>query len=88
MTNDGELAAKLTQASSHVPKTYLVKISGQAKKKKSKNCAMVLTSAASRAAGNAGNRRAGKVNICAKSENPWYEVTLIEGREPADTAYV
>src|ERR1700744_5589514 len=28
LTNDGELAQKLTHASSHVPKTYLVKVSG------------------------------------------------------------
>ena len=30
LTNDGELAQKLIHASSHVPKTYLVKISGKA----------------------------------------------------------
>ncbi len=30
LTNDGELAQKLTHASSHVPKTYLVKIAGKA----------------------------------------------------------
>src|SRR5215467_9356502 len=30
LTNDGELANKLTRAASHVPKTYLVKISGRA----------------------------------------------------------
>ena len=29
LTNDGELAQKLMHASSHVPKTYLVKISGK-----------------------------------------------------------
>src|SRR5512146_966173 len=29
LTNDGDLAAKLTHASSHVPKTYLVKVSGK-----------------------------------------------------------
>src|SRR5499427_4144547 len=29
LTNDGELASKLTHASSHVPKTYLVKVSGK-----------------------------------------------------------
>src|SRR5215813_6098904 len=29
LTNDGELANKLTRAASHVPKTYLVKISGR-----------------------------------------------------------
>src|SRR5262249_11311127 len=28
LTNDGELTQKLTHASSHVPKTYLVKVSG------------------------------------------------------------
>src|SRR5579863_7087005 len=30
LTNDGELANKLTRAASHVPKTYLVKIAGRA----------------------------------------------------------
>src|ERR1700733_2953936 len=30
LTNDGELAQKLMHASTHVPKTYLVKISGKA----------------------------------------------------------
>src|ERR1700749_2074181 len=30
LTNDGELASKLTNAASHVPKTYLVKIAGRA----------------------------------------------------------
>jgi len=29
MTNDGALAQKLTKAGSHVPKTYLVKVSGK-----------------------------------------------------------
>src|SRR5712675_3079140 len=29
LTNDGELASALTKAASHVPKTYLVKVSGQ-----------------------------------------------------------
>ncbi|MGA3212274.1 MAG: pseudouridine synthase, partial [Terriglobales bacterium] len=29
VTNDGALAQKLTRAASHVPKTYLVKVSGQ-----------------------------------------------------------
>ena len=29
MTNDGALAQKLTKAGSHIPKTYLVKISGK-----------------------------------------------------------
>src|SRR3982751_4739240 len=28
LTNDGELTAKLTHASTHVPKTYLVKVAG------------------------------------------------------------
>src|SRR5579872_2920337 len=30
LTNDGDLAHKITRAASHVPKTYLVKISGRA----------------------------------------------------------
>jgi pseudouridine synthase len=34
MTNDGELAAKLTRAGSHVEKTYLVKVSGRVEEEK------------------------------------------------------
>jgi len=39
LTNDGALAQKLTKAGSHIPKTYLVKISGSLAKKLSSVCA-------------------------------------------------
>ena len=39
MTNDGALAQKLTKAGSHIPKTYLVKISGKPSEQSSSACA-------------------------------------------------
>ena len=39
LTNDGELAAKLTHASSHVPKTYLVKIAGRSQGRRDRKTA-------------------------------------------------
>lgn len=83
LTNDGALANLLTRAASHVPKTYLVKISGQATeediaklrrgirlkpwKEGSKRSQPVHTAPA-------------KIRLMREAENPWYEVTLIEGR--------
>ena len=78
MTNDGALAQKLTKAGSHVPKTYLVKISGK-------------PAAADIACLRAGvtielddGRRVktspASIQLVENAPNPWYEVTLIEGR--------
>jgi len=78
MTNDGALAQKLTKAGSHVPKTYHVKISGkpteQAIQRLRNGVTITLDD----------NRRVktspGKIRLLQDEENPWYEVTLIEGR--------
>src|SRR5207247_9832772 len=77
MTNDGALAQKLMKAGSHVPKTYLVKISGKPDKRaierlragitiELEDGARVKTSPA-------------KIRLVEDGANPWYEVILIEG---------
>src|SRR5277367_3768352 len=83
MTNDGELANLLTRAANKVPKVYLVKVSGKPSdealnqlragimidkgRNKEEKLGRVLTQPA-------GIRRV------RDAENPWYEVTLTEGR--------
>ncbi|HVJ09598.1 MAG TPA: pseudouridine synthase [Acidisarcina sp.] len=82
VTNDGELANRLTKASSKVEKTYLVKISGKPSEselnqlrggimidrgRKDSHEGRVLTQPAS-------------IRLVRDAENPWYEVILTEGR--------
>ena len=82
LTNDGELSAKLMHASSHVPKTYLVKVSG-----KPTDAEIERLRKGVRIGGKT-DPRGGKSVVTAparirtfrEAENPWYEVTLIEGR--------
>ena len=78
LTNDGALAQKLTKAGSHVPKTYHVKISGKPNEpaiQKLRNGVTIPLD---------DNRRVKlsptKIRLIQDMENPWYEVTLIEGR--------
>lgn len=78
MTNDGELAAKLTKASSHVPKTYLVKVSGKPSEDVIHRLREGIT------IGLEDGRRVrtspAAIRLVEDKTNPWYEVTLIEGR--------
>ncbi|HKT48373.1 MAG TPA: pseudouridine synthase [Candidatus Acidoferrales bacterium] len=78
LTNDGELAQKLTKAGSHVPKVYLVKISGkpgEAALQRLREGIVIRLE---------GGRRVktapAKIRLAKDAANPWYEVTLIEGR--------
>lgn len=81
LTNDGDLARSLMSAASHVPKTYVVKVSGtpsaesierlrrgvrirEGKEPRSKQ----ITTAPAR------------IKLVREAENPWYEITLIQGR--------
>jgi 23S rRNA pseudouridine2605 synthase len=86
LTNDGELANKLTRASSHVPKTYLVKISGRAGEEDIAKLRRGIR-IGSRPYGGHGQQRMkavqtapAQIRLVREAENPWYEVTLIEGR--------
>jgi 23S rRNA pseudouridine2605 synthase len=78
LTNDGELAAALMKAASHFPKTYLVKISGRPAAEalaKLKSGIFIST-----AQGHRVKTGPAKIRLVRDAENPWYEVTLIEGR--------
>jgi 23S rRNA pseudouridine2605 synthase len=81
MTNDGGLAQKLTKAGSHVPKTYLVKISG--KQGKPNEQALQRLRAGITIELDDGRRvktSPAKIRLAEDAPNPWYEVILIEGR--------
>ena len=92
LTNDGELAQKLTHASSHVPKTYLVKVSGkptaeQIAKLRGGVFLPAETKPLKTRTGGEQRRRSQavrtvpvKIELMRDSANPWYEITLIEGR--------
>jgi len=78
MTNDGALAQQLTQAASHVPKTYHVKISGRPSGQSLQRLRNGVTIAL-----NDGRRvktASAKIRLLEDAPNPWYEVILIEGR--------
>lgn len=78
MTNDGDLAHKLMKASSHVPKTYVVKVSGKPPEEaiaKLRGGLSIATDEGKRV-----RTSPAKIRIVKEGPNPWYEVTLIEGR--------
>lgn len=78
MTNDGELAHRLMKAGSRVPKTYLVKVAG----KPTEDAIAKLRAGVSIATDEGKRVRTSPaaVKIVKEAANPWYEVTLIEGR--------
>ncbi|HUO26848.1 MAG TPA: pseudouridine synthase [Candidatus Aquilonibacter sp.] len=78
LTNDGELAHGLMKAASHVAKTYVVKVAGAP----SQEAIAKLRVGVSIATGD-GNRvktAPAGIRIVKEGPNPWYEITLIEGR--------
>lgn len=80
VTNDGELANRLTKAASGVEKTYLVKVSGQPTEEELET----LRGGVSIERGKAGEGRVrtapARIRQVRQGDNPWYEVVLIEGR--------
>ena len=80
VTNDGELANKLTKAASGVEKTYLVKVSGQP----TEDQLDILRGGVSIEHGKTGEGRVrtapARIRQVRQGDNPWYEVVLIEGR--------
>ncbi len=96
LTNDGELAQKLTHASSHIPKTYLVKVSGQPSSEQIaklrggvslspdrsplKAPAGAIAKAGLRRRAQAVRTAPARIELVHDAANPWYEVSLIEGR--------
>jgi 23S rRNA pseudouridine2605 synthase len=78
LTNDGELAHRLMKASAHVPKTYVVIVAGSPAADGLAKLRRGLTISTDK--GERVKTAPAKVRIVRESENPWYEVTLIEGR--------
>src|SRR5438270_2418039 len=78
LTNDGDLAHRLMKAASHVAKTYVVKVAGTPKEEaitKLRAGVSIATDDGKRVkTGPAG------VRVVKEAANPWYEVTLVEGR--------
>jgi len=78
MTNDGELANALMKASSNVPKTYVVKVAGQPDEGKLDKLRRGVSIAEK------GGRRVrtapARIRLIREGDNPWLEVTIIEGR--------
>lgn len=78
LTNDGDLAHGLMKAANHVPKTYLVKVAGNPT---AENLARLREGISIPAERRKRVRTApAKIQIIRDAANPWYEVTLIEGK--------
>jgi len=94
LTNDGDLMAELTKAGSHIAKTYMVKVSGKPSEEeidKLRNGIMLppepgLTGVRGKKQPGTERRsfailtQPAAIQLAVDQENPWYEVTLTEGR--------
>lgn len=80
MTNDGDLAHKLMQASSHIPKTYLVKVSGEPDEALIERLRKGISIAEGRTPDRRVRTAPAKIHIIKEAANPWYEITLTEGK--------
>lgn len=78
LTNDGALAQQLTKAASHVPKTYHVKISGKPSEHALQRLRDGITIPLED--GRRVTLSPTKIRLLEDAPNPWYEITLIEGR--------
>jgi 23S rRNA pseudouridine2605 synthase len=78
MTNDGALAQKMMKAGAHMPKTYLVKISGKPEEKDIERLRAGITIEIEE--GRRVKTSPAKIRLMEDGANPWYEVILIEGR--------
>lgn len=78
LTNDGELANALMKASSNVAKTYVVKVAGQPEEAKLEKLRRGVSIAEK------GGRRVrtapARIKLLREGDNPWLEVTIVEGR--------
>jgi 23S rRNA pseudouridine2605 synthase len=80
VTNDGDLANKLTKAGSGVEKVYLVKVAGQPTESELE----LLRGGVNIERGKPGSPQVrtspARIRQVRQGDNPWYEVVLIEGR--------
>ncbi|MDX1980408.1 MAG: pseudouridine synthase [Bryobacteraceae bacterium] len=73
-TNDGEFANRITKAENHVPKTYAVKTTGMLTREQEEEFRAGVPLHGKKTA-------PAKLRQLSRAQNPWYEVTLIEGRQ-------
>ena len=78
LTNDGDLAHRLMKAASHVPKTYMVKVAGNPSEESLAKLRAGVSIPSDR--GKRVRTASAKIRVIRESANPWYEVTLIEGK--------
>jgi 23S rRNA pseudouridine2605 synthase len=80
VTNDGELANKLTRAASGVEKTYLVKVSGNPSEDDLDRLREGVAIDRERPGSGQVHTAPARIRQVRQGDNPWYEVVLIEGR--------
>jgi len=78
LTNDGDFAYRLMKAASHVPKTYMVKVAGNPTSESLAKLREGISIPTDR--GKRVRTAPARIRVIRESANPWYEVTLIEGR--------
>src|ERR1041385_5754981 len=78
LTNDGDLANQMMKAASHVPKTYMVKVAGTPSPEGLAKLRTGLTIRTDK--GKRVRTAPAKIVVIRDGNNPWYEVTLIEGK--------
>jgi 23S rRNA pseudouridine2605 synthase len=73
LTNDGDLANAITSAASHLPKTYIVKVTGTltSEQEQAFRTGVPISGRRTQPAG---------LKLIRAAQNPWYEVRLFEGR--------
>jgi 23S rRNA pseudouridine2605 synthase len=80
LTNDGELANTLTRAASHVPKVYQVKVSGRPAEAAIASLRAGITLPESGPRPRMVKTAPARIELIRDALNPWYEITLTEGR--------
>ncbi len=80
VTNDGDLANKLTKAATGVEKTYLVKVSGQPTEEELDRLREGVGIDRTRPGEGRVQTAPASIRQVRQGDNPWYEVVLIEGR--------
>lgn len=82
LTNDGDLANRLTRTASHLPKTYHVKVSGRVDPANLEKLhrGIKIGRGPDLSSMKAVITAPAQIRVLRDAENPWYEMTLIEGR--------
>lgn len=80
VTNDGDLANKLTKAATGVEKTYLVKVSGQPTEEELDRLREGVAIDRGRPGDGRVHTGGAVIREARSGDNPWYEVVLTEGR--------